>query len=204
MGWHRSRGGRDTEGGAAIICLQYSSLLTHFSTLWQQQLTFWRWSEFIKRWRAVGSRCICDTVGSQVVPGRKRPHYMECNAQSLLLLWSQSTLNHVPGHIYVWQRLTDFQQVGGNLCEKKVQNQDRCFPQGLRHLRADLVVFLTIDHFCFLWFAVTWKTPEGNASGYPSLCCGEENQTKDTLSHFIFFIFICSELLHVHLLISPK
>ncbi len=141
MGWHRSREGRDTEGGAAIICLQYSSLLTHFSTLWQQQLTFWRWSEFIERWRAVGSRCICDTVGSQVVPGRKRPHYMECNAQSLLLLWSQSTLNHVPGHIYVWQRLTDFQQVGGNLCEKKVQNQERCLPQGLRHIRADLVFF---------------------------------------------------------------
>lgn len=57
-------------------------------------------SEFIQKWHAVGSRCICDTIGSQVLPDSKRPH--KCNVmQSLLLVWSPSTLNHVPSHIYV-------------------------------------------------------------------------------------------------------
>lgn len=127
---------------------------------------------------------------------------MECNAQSLLSMWSRSTLNHVPSHIYVWRHRANFHQVGGNLWnnmwnahEKRVQGQDRCFPQDPLYLWADLVLF-----------AVTWKTPERNASGYPSLCCGgEENPTKDwhfPLSHWIFcnrypFAFACSELLHM-------
>lgn len=61
---------------------------------------FYSLPELIKMWHAVGSRCVCDTVGLQVLTGGRRPHYMECNAQSLSV-WSRRTLNHVPSHIYV-------------------------------------------------------------------------------------------------------
>lgn len=131
---------------------------------------------------------------------------MECNAQSLRSVWSQSAKPCSQPHLCL---TTSHWQIGGNLW-----NNMWCMKRGSRtrtaashriHCISGLISFCFDNDFSFLWFAVTWKTPEGNASGYPSLCWGEENWTKNwysPLSHFIFcdryhVYLACSKLLHM-------
>lgn len=68
----------------------YNILLSlHWSN--SSQLLVDSLSEFIQKWHAVGSRCICDTIGSQLLPESKRPQYMECNAESTIGVESEHT-----------------------------------------------------------------------------------------------------------------
>lgn len=128
--------------------------------------------------------------------------------QSLLLMWSHSTLNH----IYIWQHhpdLTNMRQfviweIWGT-CEKKVRDQEKGFHAGV------LLWFLAWcnfwNKFCFLWFAVTWKAPEGKASGCPSLFCGEQDWSKLSIVPFHLLHQVplpAVNCIGLHMLISLK
>lgn len=111
-------------------------------------------SEFIQRWCAVGSRCVCETIGTQVLPDSKRPQYMECYAGSKI---GVEATKPVLFHSQFWQHPPDLRNT--RLFVNVWNQRPERFPVLYNHFIPGSIKFwsTTIAKLCFLLFASLQK-----------------------------------------------
>lgn len=81
------------------------------------------------------------------------------------------------------------QQLWGHLWSKGASLWDGGSPQDRLHLWGEFCVLFLFFKTNHISFDVLVVTSRGNASGYPSLCCGKEKWSTDTVLHTAAIVF---------------
>lgn len=111
---------------------------------------------------------------------------MRSNAQSLPLMSEHAKLFSLP-HVC-------FTAVMRSFMEQRSVTVGRRLPTGSSASLGGILCFIFFFKTNHISFDVLVVTSRGNASGYPSLCCGKEKWSTDTVLHTAAIVFFFPQL----------